>query len=361
MAEADIEAIQNRNARDLNEFLKSLEVKRDSVLRKAGPKEAAVKFDGDVAAAAAAAAAVAVQVDEEAAGETEDLEKAADLDSSEVDIPERGVDISKGEVDVESVESEESGLEGVESAGVDVSDKELDSPAWESGQRGAEGVESASSAVMIDETGANDRDAEQIVQDDVDEDDDDNAEDEDDSDSDSDSDSDDDEAEAEAEAKEDVEIEAKEDVEIEEIPDEHMEKIIPDGEPNIETPPPPPATTEFDRPLLAMTLTTFNRVNDKPVLRPSSLRPSDKWTVNYTITEAKTNERAWSTYNSIKTRRKKAVESTDQPENSEEVSQYVKYLRTLSKSGRAWAAEQEATFGVEKVVYKGKEGEKGEE
>lgn len=349
MAEADIEAIQNRNARNLNEFLKSLEVKRDSVLRKAESKGAAVKFDGDVAAAAAAAAAMAVQVDEKEAGETEDPEKAADVDSPDVDI-------SKGEVDVPAWES---GAESVETAGVGVFDKELDSPAWESGQRGAEGVESAGSAVMIDETGANDRDAEQIVQDDVDEDDDDNdddnAEDEDDSDSDSDSDSDDDEAEAETKA------EAEEDVEIEEIPDEHMEKIIPDGEPDVETPPPPPATTEFDRPLLAMTLTTFNRVNGKPVLRPSLLRPSDTWTVNYTITEAKTNERAWSTYNSIKTRRKKAVESTDLPENSEEVSQYVKYLRTLSKSGRAWAAEQEATFGLEKVVYKGKEGEKGEE
>lgn len=327
MAEADIEEIQNRNKRDLDEFLKSLELKRDSVNRKA---------------------------DIEGAVETEaGIGEAVEVNERETEEPE-----GRETGEMEGGEK----AEGVESIGLDASDKEIDILAWESGQRGAEGVESAANVAMIDGIGmgTDDQDAVQVAQD-VDEDDDDendveDDDDDDDSDSDSDSDSDDDETEVKTEA----EIEAEAEAEVEEIPDEHMEKSAPDAEVDLNTNP-SAAVPGFERPLLAMTLTTYNQVNGRPVLRPSILRAGDKWTVDYTITEAKTNDRAWATYNSIKTRRRKAVEGSNQPVGSEEVSQYVKYLRTLSKSGRAWEAEQEAQFGGERVVYKGQESEKGDE
>lgn len=323
MSEADIDEIQSRNTRDLNEFLKSLEAKRGSVQRKAEFKGIAEKF-GEVEEEEAAEAETAVDVEEEEGGE-----KAGDVESA------AEADVIRGELEVPAWESGQRGAEGAETAERDVREKEAD----ESGHGGTEGVESAGNTEMTGETGTDDQGVDQTAQDEdydedgdyagtVSEDDDDEAEDDDND--------DDDDAE--------------------EIPDEHLETAIPDSEADLDITSRTPVL-ESDRPLLAMTLTTYNLVNGKQVLRPGVLRPSDKWTVDYTITEAKTNQRAWGTYNSIKSRRRKAVESTSLPEDSDEVSQYVKYLRTLSKSGRAWAAEQEAMFGKDKVVYKGGDGE----
>jgi hypothetical protein len=116
-----------------------------------------------------------------------------------------------------------------------------------------------------------------------------------------------------------------------------------------QTSPPEPERRE----LLGMTLTAQNFVNGRIISRPSVLGPTDKWTVKYTLVEAKTQDSAWITYNAVKKRRKNAVSRrllTEEDENKN-ISGYVRYLRKLSKEGRVWATTKDNENG-EPVTYK---------
>ncbi|KAL7267846.1 hypothetical protein RUND412_009548 [Rhizina undulata] len=109
--------------------------------------------------------------------------------------------------------------------------------------------------------------------------------------------------------------------------------------------------------LLALTLTIRNYVNGKSVLRPTFLGPDDRWEVEYSIGEAKTQARAWSTYNALKERRRKTVGTRLVSEDGEQISQYVKHLRELSARGRLWAKKQAALHDGEAVLFRSNSGD----
>lgn len=330
VTEEEIEAIQKKNVRDTDEFLKSLEQKRDSVKRKAEFKGIVEKF-GEFEEPEVEVEAEKEESEGEASAMTEDVEGVTEED------------------DVTLVVDYEEGQQGLESSLETLSDDD----------ENGEGVEPISSAIVIDETGSDNQGIdEETAQDDDDEDDEDDDEEE------------EEEEDREKEDEDEEEDDDKEDEIEEEDETEEIEEIEEEDTSNPISNPTTKATKKADTPeherdLLAMTLTSYNFVNGNPVLRPTHLKPSDKWTIQYTIAESKSQERAWSTYNAVKKRRKKAVDYKYLAEDSDEVSQYVKYLRTLSKAGRTWAAEQEAQFQGTPVVYKGtssgkSEGEKEE-
>ena len=87
--------------------------------------------------------------------------------------------------------------------------------------------------------------------------------------------------------------------------------------------------------VLAMTLTIRNKVNDEYVTRPDSMRPGDKWKVEYSLVERTDAEKAWALYLACKARRAKKV--TGQPDtNAEKISFYLKSLRRMTAEGRKW-------------------------
>ena len=104
-------------------------------------------------------------------------------------------------------------------------------------------------------------------------------------------------------------------------------------------------------PLLAMTLTIRNKVNNRYVTRAEELRPSDKWTVEYSLAEIATASRAWSLYGACQMRRKKKLDDEDREEEDVAQNYYLRRLRELSTRGRKWRDEQdEAERRAGKVV-----------
>ena len=100
-------------------------------------------------------------------------------------------------------------------------------------------------------------------------------------------------------------------------------------QPNVEGP------TEA-RELLAMTLTILNRVNGWYVARPTQLSKEDRWTIEYSLAEISP-ARAWATYDACRKRRKDIYE-----EDQEEITQYMRRLQHLSRTGRRWREAQDA-------------------
>ena len=92
--------------------------------------------------------------------------------------------------------------------------------------------------------------------------------------------------------------------------------------------------------ILAMTLSIRNKVNGSHVLRPTEMTADDKWEVEYLVEEVKEQARALALYEACKTRRQKKLETFRSPEGEEQVlSNYVRKLRALATSGRAWRKE----------------------
>ena len=92
--------------------------------------------------------------------------------------------------------------------------------------------------------------------------------------------------------------------------------------------------------ILAMTLSIRNKVNGSHVLRPTEMTAGDKWEVEYLVEEVKEQARALALYEACKKRRQKKLETFSSPQGEEQVlSNYVRKLRALSTSGRAWRKE----------------------
>ncbi len=91
--------------------------------------------------------------------------------------------------------------------------------------------------------------------------------------------------------------------------------------------------------VLALTLTIRNMVNGNQVLRPSSLKPNQQWSIEYSLDEVPNAERAWSLYQACQLRRKKKLENDKEGRENDEVDGYIQRLRQMSRKGAKWRKE----------------------
>lgn len=89
-------------------------------------------------------------------------------------------------------------------------------------------------------------------------------------------------------------------------------------------------------PLMGMTLTITNRVNDRTVTRPNFLKPTDTWEMQYDISELKNNRYLHGSYASLKKRR-----ATSLTFGGEDETFYIRGLRKMAEAGRVHRAEQD--------------------
>lgn len=85
--------------------------------------------------------------------------------------------------------------------------------------------------------------------------------------------------------------------------------------------------------VLAMLLTIRNKVNNRYVLRPGKLGATDDWTIEYSLVEEQSAERAWSLYMGCKQRRQ---QSMPDPARAE-LSGLNQTLRAMSDEGAIWS------------------------
>jgi hypothetical protein len=90
-----------------------------------------------------------------------------------------------------------------------------------------------------------------------------------------------------------------------------------------------------EKEILAMTLTIRNKVNNKYVSRPVDLISTDKWSIEYAISEVPGNGRAYNLYQKSQRRRARALEKTCLDDR------FVKLLRNVSRKGRNWRQKQD--------------------
>lgn len=94
--------------------------------------------------------------------------------------------------------------------------------------------------------------------------------------------------------------------------------------------------------VLAMTLTIRNKVNNSYVLRPNNLGPKDKWTIEYSLDEVSSPNRAWSLYQACQMRRRKKLdEAHSRSGDDDEVDSYIRRLREMSRKGAKWRRMQD--------------------
>lgn len=103
---------------------------------------------------------------------------------------------------------------------------------------------------------------------------------------------------------------------------------------------------EQHSPLLAMTLTVRSKVNDKYVVRPAKLNPSDKWAVEYALVDIPSASRAWSLYGACQMRRKKKLDDNDVTDEEVAKNFYLRRIREMSIKGRVWREKQDRVDNV---------------
>jgi hypothetical protein len=105
--------------------------------------------------------------------------------------------------------------------------------------------------------------------------------------------------------------------------------------------------------ILGMVLTIRNKVNGLIVLRPSDLKASDKWTVDYTLTEIDRPGRAWELYTACKNRRKLELSRTN-TEQDTAANYYLRKIKEMTQQGAKWRkAQDELDKGRRAVVLYG--------
>jgi hypothetical protein len=98
---------------------------------------------------------------------------------------------------------------------------------------------------------------------------------------------------------------------------------------------------ETPRELLAMTLMVKNKMNGYYVERPTNFTASDKWTVQWELTEVK-QPQAQSLYTACQNRRAKALAIRGEGESGVAANVYIRKLRELAKQGREFRQEEDA-------------------
>ncbi|KAL8870843.1 MAG: hypothetical protein Q9174_003205 [Haloplaca sp. 1 TL-2023] len=93
--------------------------------------------------------------------------------------------------------------------------------------------------------------------------------------------------------------------------------------------------------VLAMTLTVRNKVNDNYVLRPNNLGARDRWSIEYSLDEVSSPERARSLYQACQTRRKNKLDAESRSGDNGDVDGYIRRLREISRQGARWRKSQD--------------------
>ncbi|KAL8970042.1 MAG: hypothetical protein Q9183_001705 [Haloplaca sp. 2 TL-2023] len=103
-----------------------------------------------------------------------------------------------------------------------------------------------------------------------------------------------------------------------------------------------PAEDEsYGKEVLAMTLTVRNKVNNNYVLRPDNLGPEDKWSVEYSVDEVSSPERARSLYQACQMRRKNKLDAESRSGDDGGADGYIQKLRDISRQGAQWRKSQD--------------------
>ncbi|EAL85568.1 mitochondrial mRNA processing protein PET127, putative [Aspergillus fumigatus Af293] len=97
---------------------------------------------------------------------------------------------------------------------------------------------------------------------------------------------------------------------------------------------------EAPRELLAMTLIVKNKMNGYYVERPTNFTASDKWTVQWELTEVK-QPQAQSLYTACQNRRAKALEIRGEGETGVAANVYIRKLREIAKQGREFRQKED--------------------
>lgn len=94
-----------------------------------------------------------------------------------------------------------------------------------------------------------------------------------------------------------------------------------------------------EKPLLAMALTIQNLVNGKKVARPKNLKPTDKWTIQYRLSEFP-EPRAREAYTQCLRRRAALYKELNESSGPGERG-FTGKLRRISRAGKKWRVEQD--------------------
>ncbi|KAE8145613.1 mitochondrial protein Pet127-domain-containing protein [Aspergillus avenaceus] len=94
------------------------------------------------------------------------------------------------------------------------------------------------------------------------------------------------------------------------------------------------------RELLAMTLLVKNYVNGKLVDRPSDLKKSDTWSIDYELSEME-GKQAHALYQACQKRREKALSGRGEDETDVAGNVYIRRLREISQAGRHFRMGEE--------------------
>ncbi|KAF2841515.1 Pet127-domain-containing protein, partial [Patellaria atrata CBS 101060] len=100
---------------------------------------------------------------------------------------------------------------------------------------------------------------------------------------------------------------------------------------------PSPSQTTSGKPLLALTLTIRNKVDDQYVARPTNLSPDQKWELEYLLTEISNERVAWGKYHQVQDRRRNALDpDRNSSEDEGKLDFFRRQLRDLADQGRVW-------------------------
>jgi len=112
--------------------------------------------------------------------------------------------------------------------------------------------------------------------------------------------------------------------------------------------------------ILAMTLTIRNKVNNQFIHRPENISPEDVWSIEYSLVEVPTQQKAKALYQACQLRRKKKLDAPMVPEDAEVINHYLANLRDLSKSGKKWRQKMDESDSRKPVQVLGREINMGE-
>ena len=115
----------------------------------------------------------------------------------------------------------------------------------------------------------------------------------------------------------------------------------------------PPESKNGHKEVMGMTLVIRNKVNGQAVRRPTGLKASDKWTVEYTLTEMNRPSKAQEVYKACKNRRKVEL-SRPSLEQDTAANYYLRKIKDMTRQGAKWRKQQdEMDRGKEAVVLYG--------
>jgi len=102
-------------------------------------------------------------------------------------------------------------------------------------------------------------------------------------------------------------------------------------------------------PILGYVLRARSFVDGTHVDRPSNLTPDQEWTLQYTLTEIESSERAWSLYGALKTRRAALLNKSEE-DDVKQGDYFIDKLKRITADSKAWRERQDAEDAGKPVV-----------